>query len=68
MNKPSECEGNACCENGPNPLCCVNNGVCSDGNFLYNGTNSDKCQCLCDDGFTGKFQKFNFIIKCGTLS
>ena len=54
-----ECEGNPCCENGPNPLCCLNNGVCSNENFVYNGTNSDECQCNCNDSFTGK--QFGFI-------
>ena len=48
------CEGNACCENGPNPLCCLNDGVCSNENFVFNGTNSDECQCICDNNFAGK--------------
>ena len=50
---PFQCEGNPCCENGPNALCCANGGVCSDDNFVFNGSNSDECQCLCDDDFTG---------------
>ena len=53
---PSQCDGNPCCENGPNPLCCVNGGVCSDTNFTFNGTNADECQCTCDDNFTGNFE------------
>ena len=52
MAKSSECEGNVCCENGPNPLCCLN-GVCSNENFVFNGTNSDECHCICNDSFTG---------------
>ena len=53
INLPFECDGNPCCENGPNALCCANNGVCSNENFVFNGTNSDECKCLCDDYFTG---------------
>ena len=47
------CDANACCENGPNPLCCVNGGICSNKTFVYNGTNLGECQCLCDDEFAG---------------
>ena len=53
--KPFECDGIACCEDGPNALCCLNGGVCSNENFIYNVTNSDECQCICDDSFTGRF-------------
>ena len=53
--KPFECEGNACCENGPIPLCCLNGGVCNNENFVFNGTNSDECQCKCNDNFKGNF-------------
>ena len=42
-----ECEGNACCEKGPNPLCCLNGGVC----------NSNQCDCICNGNFTGNFRK-----------
>ena len=52
--QPFECEGNACCEDGPNPLCCLNGGVCSNETFSFNGTNSDECQCKCNDSFKGK--------------
>ena len=60
--KSFDCEGNACCENSPNPLCCLN-GVCSNENFVFNGTNSDQCQCECNDGFTGKPYDFYRIQK-----
>ena len=50
-----ECDGISCCEDGPNPLCCLNGGVCSNETFAFNGTNSDECQCNCNDGFKGKF-------------
>ena len=55
----SLCDGNLCCEDGPNPLCCLNDGVCSDDNFVFNGTNSDECQCICQNSFKGKFA-YNF--------
>ena len=53
---PSECEANPCCESGPTPLCCQN-GVCSNDKFVLNATinNTDECQCLCTDNFTGLF-------------
>ena len=50
-----QCEGRPCCESVPNPLCCVNDGMCSDENFVYNGTNADGCQCICNDNFAGSF-------------
>ena len=50
----SLCEGNLCCEDDPNPLCCLNGGVCSNANFVFNGTNSGECQCICDNSFKGK--------------
>ena len=53
IEQPFQCKGNPCCENGPNALCCANGGVCSNKNFVFNGSNSDECQCLCDDDFTG---------------
>ena len=58
--KPFECDDISCCEDGPNPLCCLNGGVCSNENFAFNGTNSDDCQCNCNDGFTGKFALSQF--------
>ena len=48
-----QCDGITCCEDSPNPLCCLNGGFCSNDNFIFNGTNSDKCQCECIDGFEG---------------
>ena len=50
--KPPACEANPCCENGPEPLCCQN-GVCSNDNFVFNGTNANECQCLCTDNYSG---------------
>ena len=50
-----QCEGEPCCEDSPNPLCCLNGGVCSYENFVFNGTNSDECQCKCTDNFKGNF-------------
>ena len=49
------CESDSvlCCEDGPNALCCDNGGVCSNINFVFNGTNTDECQCVCDDNFAG---------------
>ena len=46
-----------CCESGPSPLCCQH-GVCSNENFVYNAImdNTDECQCLCSDNFTGLFK------------
>ena len=49
----NECDGNACCEDGPNALCCLNDGVCSNENFVYNGTNLDECQCICNESYKG---------------
>ena len=49
--KPFECDGISCCEDSPNPLCCLNGAVCSDETFAFNGTNSDDCQCKCDSGY-----------------
>ena len=50
---PLQCEGTPCCEDGPNPLCCLNGGVCSNEKFVFNSTNSDECHCICNDSFTG---------------
>ena len=52
---PFECDGLKCCEDGPNPICCLNGGFCSNETFIFNGTNSDDCQCNCNDFFTGNF-------------
>ena len=53
--KCSFCEdANPCCESGPTPLCCQN-GVCSNENFVFNGTNANECQCICTDNFAGLF-------------
>ena len=49
----STCDAVLCCEDGPNALCCENGGICSNINFVFNGTNTDECQCLCDDNFRG---------------
>ena len=57
-DNPWVCEANPCCENGPIPLCCQN-GVCSNENFVFNGTNDDECQCLCTDNFSGKVFTFD---------
>ena len=46
------CNGNSCCESGPTRFCCQN-GVCSNDDFVFNGTNANECQCLCTDNFTG---------------
>ena len=48
-----QCDANPCCVDGPNPLCCGDNGVCSNNNFIFNVTNTDQCECLCDGNFTG---------------
>ena len=58
VSQPSLCEGIPCCENGPNPLCCVNGGVCSNENYIFNGTNSDECQCICKNNFKGNLEFF----------
>ena len=50
------CEANPCCESGPTPLCCQY-GVCSNENYIFTGdainNNTDECQCLCTDNFSG---------------
>ena len=60
------CGANPCCGSGPNPELCCQNGVCSNENYVFAGdaitNNTDECQCLCTNNFSGLF-KYSYQIK-----